>query len=47
MGFARQVSDHCLFIAEGRVLEQGRSSELFSEPQNPLLVNFLAKVLRY
>ena len=47
MGFARQVSDHCLFIAEGRVLEQGRSSELFSRPQNSLLVNFLAKVLRY
>ena len=47
MGFARQVSDHCLFIAEGRVLEAGRSSELFSRPQHPLLVNFLAKVLRY
>ena len=47
MGFARQVSDHCLFIAEGRVLEQGRSSELFCKPQNALLVNFLAKVLRY
>ena len=47
MGFARQVSDHCLFITEGRVLEQGRSSELFSKPQSPLLVNFLAKVLRY
>ncbi|MBS1228166.1 MAG: amino acid transporter, ATP-binding protein [Proteobacteria bacterium] len=47
MGFAREVSDHCLFIADGRVLEEGRSSELFSRPQNPLLVNFLAKVLRY
>ena len=47
MGFAREVSDHCLFIADGRVLEAGRSSELFSRPQNPLLVNFLAKVLRY
>ena len=47
MGFAREVSDHCLFIADGRVLEEGRSSELFSRPQSPLLVNFLAKVLRY
>ena len=47
MGFAREVSDHCLFIADGRVLEEGRSSELFGRPQNPLLVNFLAKVLRY
>ena len=47
MGFARHVSDHCLFIADGRVLEAGRSSELFGCPQHPLLVNFLAKVLRY
>jgi len=47
MGFARQVSDHCLFITEGHVLEEGRSSELFSRPQSALLVNFLAKVLRY
>ena len=47
MGFARVVSDHCLFIADGRVLEAGRSSELFGRPQHPLLVNFLAKVLRY
>ena len=47
MGFARQVSDHCLFIADGQVLEEGRSSTLFSQPQHPLLVNFLAKVLRY
>jgi polar amino acid transport system ATP-binding protein len=47
MGFAREVSDHCLFIAEGRALEAGPSAELFSRPQSPLLVNFLAKVLRY
>jgi polar amino acid transport system ATP-binding protein len=47
MGFARQVSDHCLFIAEGRVLESGNSPELFTAPKNPLLVHFLAKVLRY
>ncbi len=47
MGFARQVSDHCLFIAEGRVVEQGRSSALFSNPQSELLANFLDKVLRY
>ena len=47
MGFAREVSDQSLFIAEGRVLEAGRSSDLFGQPQHPLLVNFLAKVLRY
>jgi len=47
MGFAREVSDRCLFIAEGQVLEEGPSAEFFGHPQNPLLVNFLAKVLRY
>jgi polar amino acid transport system ATP-binding protein len=47
MGFAREVSDHCLFIAAGEVQEAGQSGELFRKPHNPLLVNFLAKVLRY
>jgi polar amino acid transport system ATP-binding protein len=47
MGFAREGSDHCLFIADGGVREEGRSSELFKNPQNPLLKNFLARVLRY
>jgi polar amino acid transport system ATP-binding protein len=47
MGFAREVSDHCLFIAEGRALEHGASSELFARPRHPLLATFLAKVLRY
>jgi polar amino acid transport system ATP-binding protein len=47
MGFAGQVSDHCLFIANGRVLEEGRTTDLFNSPRNPMLVNFLARVLRY
>ena len=47
MGFAREVSDRCLFIADGQALEAGRSDELFGRPQHPLLVGFLAKVLRY
>ena len=47
MGFARHVSDRCVFIADGRVLEEGRSPDVFGSPQHPLLVNFLARVLRY
>ena len=47
MGFAREVSDHCLFIAEGNVLESRPSADLFHAPQSPLLANFLGKVLRY
>ncbi|HIJ88822.1 MAG TPA: amino acid ABC transporter ATP-binding protein [Desulfuromonadales bacterium] len=47
MGFAREVSDQCLFIASGEVQEAGDSGDLFRNPRSPLLVNFLAKVLRY
>ena len=47
MGFARQVSDYCVFIAEGRAVEEGPSAEVFSRPKTPELVNFLDKVLRY
>lgn len=47
MGFARHVADHCLFMAEGRVLEAGPAAGMFAAPQSPLLANFLAKVLRY
>ena len=47
MGFAREVSDYCVFIADGRAVEEGLSSEVFSCPQSPELRGFLAKVLRY
>ncbi|MFT3850331.1 MAG: ATP-binding cassette domain-containing protein [Propionivibrio sp.] len=47
MGFARQVSDYCLFIAEGRVVEAGVSADVFSRPRTAELAGFLAKVLRY
>ena len=47
MGFARQVSDYCVFIAEGLAVEEGPSAEVFGRPKAPELVNFLAKVLRY
>ena len=47
MGFAREVSDRCVFVAEGRALEEGCSRDVFGNPRHPLLVNFLARVLRY
>ena len=47
MGFAREVSDRCLFVADGRLLEAGPTADMLSRPQHPLLENFLAKVLRY
>ena len=47
MGFARQVSDYCVFIAEGKAVEEGASADVFSRPRTLELDGFLAKVLRY
>ena len=45
MGFAREVGNRLLFIADGKLLEQGDPKELFDNPQNPRLQDFLSKVL--
>ena len=45
MGFAREVADRVIFMDEGQVIEQGTPSELFDNPQNPRLKDFLSKVL--
>ena len=45
MGFAREVGDRVLFMADGRLLEEGSPEQLFNHPQNPRLQDFLAKVL--
>lgn len=45
MGFAREVGDRILFMADGRLLEEGAPESLFGHPQNPRLQDFLSKVL--
>ena len=45
MGFAREVSDRVLFIAEGNILEQGTPEQIFNNPTHPRLQDFLRKVL--
>jgi len=45
MGFAREVGDRVLFMADGRLLEEGSPQQIFSNPQNPRLQDFLSKVL--
>jgi len=45
MGFAREVSDRVLFIADGNVLEEGPPQTFFSNPRHPRLQDFLRKVL--
>lgn len=45
MGFAREVGNRVLFMADGMLLEQGTPREIFDTPQHPRLKEFLAKVL--
>lgn len=45
MGFAREISDRVLFMADGIVAESGTPEQVFYAPQNPRLQDFLRKVL--
>ena len=45
MGFAREVGDRVLFMADGYIVEQNNPAELFGNPQHERTKNFLAKVL--
>ena len=45
MGFAREVGNRVLFMADGKLLEQGTPQEIFEHPKHPRLQDFLNKVL--
>lgn len=46
MGFAKEVADRVLFMADGRVVEQGTPQQIFDNPQSDRLKSFLRSVLR-
>ena len=45
MGFAREVGNRVLFMADGKLLEEGSPEDIFGNPQHPRLKDFLGKVL--
>ena len=45
MGFAREVSDRILFMADGVIVEQAAPADLLDHPQQPRTKEFLSKVL--
>ena len=45
MGFAREVANRVLFINDGNIQEDEMPEELFDNPKNPRLREFLSKVL--
>ncbi len=45
MGFAREVGKNVVFMADGKIVEQGTPSDIFDHPQSPRLKAFLKSVL--
>ena len=45
MGFAREVGSRVLFMADGKLLEEGSPADIFGNPHNHRLQDFLSTVL--
>ena len=45
MGFAKEVADRVIFMADGIIQEEGTPEEIFERPQNRRTQDFLNKVL--
>ena len=45
MGFAREVADRVVFMADGLILEEGAPKDIFDHPTNEKAINFLRSVL--
>lgn len=45
MGFARDVADRVIFMADGYIVEEGTPDEIFTNPKNDRTKAFLSRVL--
>ena len=45
MGFAREVGNRVLFMADGMLIEEGTPEDIFDHPKSARLQDFLSKVL--
>ena len=45
MGFAREVADRVVFMADGMILEEGAPKDIFDHPTTEKAINFLRSVL--
>lgn len=45
MGFAREVSNHLIFMEGGYIVEEGDPKEIFANPKNARTKKFLSNVL--
>lgn len=46
MGFARQVADRVIFMADGMIIEEGTPEHFFINPDNERVKQFLGKIIR-
>ncbi|MDD3213435.1 MAG: amino acid ABC transporter ATP-binding protein [Eubacteriales bacterium] len=45
MGFAKEVADRVVFMADGMILEEGKPKDLFEHPTNEKAISFLKSIL--
>lgn len=45
MGFAKEVSDNIIFMADGQIVESGPPSQIFENPLHERTKSFIQKVL--
>jgi polar amino acid transport system ATP-binding protein len=45
MGFAKEVADRVLFMADGIIAEEGSPDKIFNNPENPRTQSFLKSIL--
>lgn len=46
MGFAKEVADRVVFMADGKIVEEGPPEQIFKNPKSERLVSFLGAMLR-
>ena len=46
MGFARNVADRIVFMADGQIIEKGTPEHFFTNPKNERVRQFLSKIVR-
>jgi len=47
MGFAREVGDRIIFMAEGQVIEDRNAVEFYEQPNDPRAQQFLGKIIHH
>ncbi|MGN0426461.1 MAG: amino acid ABC transporter ATP-binding protein [Agathobacter sp.] len=46
MGFAKQVADRIVFMADGQIIEEGTPEHFFEHPESERVKQFLGKIIR-